>query len=177
MSPAPDPAAQPAAAPVTRRALRTIAAFEALKGALALVASIGLLSLLHHDLRHLAEALIGHVGLDPGAHYPALLLHDVDLLRDTNMQTLMLAAAGYVGIRWAEAWGLWHERPWGEWLGALSGALYVPFELRHLVHRPTALSALVITVNVAMVAYLGWRLWRRSRPAATGRQKEGAAPS
>jgi hypothetical protein len=35
----------------------------------------------------------------------------------------------------------------------------------------------VITVNVAMVAYLGWRLWRRSRPAATGRQKEGAAPS
>ena len=54
-------------------------------------AYIGLLGLLHRDLRHLAEALIGHVGLNPGSHYPAMLLRDADMLGQTNLQALLLA--------------------------------------------------------------------------------------
>ena len=66
-------------------------------------------------------------------------------------------------MRWAEAWGLWQGHSWGEWLGALSGALYVPFELRHLLHRPTWLNAAVLMLNVAVVAFLAWELWRERR--------------
>jgi uncharacterized membrane protein (DUF2068 family) len=151
-----------------RRALRAIALFEALKGGVALLAGLGLLSLLHHDLHHLATTLIGHVGLDPGGRYPALLLHYVDVLGDANRRTLVLTIAAYVAVRGAEAWGLWRERSWGEWLGALSGTLYVPFELRHLLHRPGIGGALVLVFNLAIVAFLGWQLWseRRSRAAA-----------
>ena len=68
----------PSAPHRTRRTLRTIAAFEALKGAVALVAGVGVLGLLHNDLHQIAVALIGHVGLSPGAHYPALLLAGID---------------------------------------------------------------------------------------------------
>ena len=146
-----------------RRALRTIALFEGLKGILAIAATLGLFSLLHRDLHHLAASLIGHFGLSPGDHYPALLLHYADLLEDTNRRTLALLAGGYVIVRMTEAYGLWHERAWGQWLGALSGAIYVPFELQHLIYRPTVVNAAVVAVNVAIIAFLGWQLWRERR--------------
>jgi uncharacterized membrane protein (DUF2068 family) len=143
------------------RALRTIAAFEALKGVTAAVASLGLLDLLHHDIRHIAVALIDRIGLDPGAHYPAELLHYVDVLKDANLRSLMLAASAYVLVRLCEAYGLWRQRVWGEWLGALSGALYVPFEVRHLLHRPTLTNSVVLAINLAVVAFLARQLWLR----------------
>jgi uncharacterized membrane protein (DUF2068 family) len=143
-----------------RRALRTIAVFEGAKGMLAIAAALGLFSLLHRDLHRLAVDLIGHFGLSPGDHYPSLLIHYADLLEDANRRTLALLAIGYVTVRLAEAYGLWHERPWGQWLGALSGAIYVPFELQHLIYRPTVTSAAVVAANLAIIAFLGWQLWR-----------------
>jgi uncharacterized membrane protein (DUF2068 family) len=147
-----------------KRAQRMIAFFEALKGVGALAASIGLLSLLHHDLRHMVEALIGHFGLNPGDHYPETLLHYATVLQDTSVQTLVALAGAYVTLRLVEAYGLWRDRAWGEWMGALSGAIYLPFELRHLAHRPGLLSAAVVVANVLIVAFLAWQLWRRRAP-------------
>lgn len=149
--------------PAGQRALRAIAWFEAVKGGLAIAAALGLLSLLHHDLHQIALSLIGHVGLDPGAHYPALALHNVDRLRDASVQSLLLVAGGYALVRLVEAYGLWHERRWGEWVGVVSGALYVPFEVRHMLHQPTWSSAAVIAANVAVVLFLAWQLWHRRR--------------
>ena len=148
-----------------RRALRTIAIFESIKGATALAASLGLLSLLHRDLHQLAEALIGHFGLQPGARYPSLILHGAEVLQDADRRALVLLAAGYVLLRFFEAYGLWFERIWGQWLGALSGALYVPFELWHLLYRPSAAGIAVLTVNLLVIGFLAWQLWcELSRP-------------
>lgn len=154
------------------RALRAIAAFEAVKGVVALAASLGFLSLLHRDLHQIAASLIGHVGLNPGAHYPAMVLRDVDQLVGANLRPLFLAACVYVLVRLLEAYGLWNERAWGEWLGAASGAMYVPFELRHLVHRPTLATAVVIALNLAVVGFLGWQLWSRRRPGDVRREQD-----
>ena len=151
-----------------RGPLRAIAAFEALKGVLALAASLGFLGLMHHDLHQLAAALIGHIGLDPGDHYPALVLSNIDQLRNADLTPLLLAAFAYVLVRFIEAFGLWHGRPWAAWLGALSGGVYIPFELRHLLRSPTAASAVVIVVNLAVVGFLAWRLWRRRHARAPG---------
>lgn len=147
----------------SRQALRVIAGFEAFKGLLALAAGLGLLSLLHHDLHHLALSLIGHLGLDPGAPYPALILRDVDKLLTADLAPLLFVAGGYVTVRFFEAYGLWHQRTWGEWLGALSGALYLPFELRHMILQPTFATAAVIATNLAVVGFLAWLLWRQRR--------------
>ena len=115
-----------------RKALRAIAVFEAAKGLGALALSLGLLALVHADLRTVVVNLIGTVGMDPEAHYPGMLLHYVDVFTETSKVPLLLVVAAYVTVRLTEAWGLWFARPWGEWLGALSGALYVPLEVRHL---------------------------------------------
>ena len=58
-----------------RSALQAIAIFEATKGLAALAGLIGVLDLLHHDVRAVVLTLIGRFGLDPEAHYPSLLLH------------------------------------------------------------------------------------------------------
>ena len=151
----------PAPSIAARRALRTIAGFEALKGTLALLAGAGLLSVLHRDLHQLAVALIGHIGLSPGAHYPALLLSRIDVWAHADLRMLLLAVPAYAALRFAEAYGLWRQRAWGEWLGALSGALYIPFELWHWAHHPTWLASAVVLFNAGVVAYLGRRLWVR----------------
>jgi uncharacterized membrane protein (DUF2068 family) len=150
----------------SRRALRAIALFEAVKGVVAVAAGLGFLSLLHHDLHHMAAALIGHIGLDPGAHYPALVLHDIDRLLGADLGSLVLTVCAYALVRFTEAWGLWRERGWGEWLGATSGALYLPLEMRHMIHQPTVATAFVIAINLAVVAFLAWRLWHRRDTAA-----------
>jgi uncharacterized membrane protein (DUF2068 family) len=144
-----------------RRALRAIALFEAIKGIAALAAVFGVIDLMHHDVRHLALELIGHFGLKPADHYPTILLHYADLLPGANMRALLLLASGYILLRLLEAYGLWNDRAWGEWLCALSGGLYLPLEASHLLHRPSGINAAVLAGNALMVCFLGYQLWRR----------------
>lgn len=153
----------------SRRALRGIALFEAIKGLAVLAGSAGLLSLLHHDARHLVHELIAHLGMNPGGHYPMVLLHYADLLENANLRLLMLAALAYATLRLIEAYGLWNDLAWGEWVGALSGGLYIPFEIRHMIRNPSAVGGLVLMANVCIVGYLLIQLYRRRNAVSQSR--------
>jgi uncharacterized membrane protein (DUF2068 family) len=150
----------------TRRALRAIALFEAIKGMAALAALVGVLDLMHHDVRHLAIALIGRFGLNPGAHYPSILLHYADLLPGANVHLMVILASGYIFMRSLEAYGLWNDLVWGEWLGALSGGVYIPFEVGHAVHQLSFVNAAVLAGNVFTVGFLVFQLRRKRRKGA-----------
>lgn len=146
-----------------RRALHAIALFEAVKGFAALIASIGLLGLLHrdNDIRSLALAMLWRFHLDPNTRYPELLLHYADLLSAINLRSMAPVVVAYIVIRLAESYGLWKERVWAEWLAALSGALYIPLEVAHLVHRTTLINAGVLLANIGIVGFMAFQLWRR----------------
>lgn len=146
-----------------RTALKSIAIFEALKGVAALLGLLGLLSLLHHDLHRLALELIGHFGLSPNARYPAVLISWVDKINATPIHTLVLLGATYIALRWLEAWGLWHDKAWGEWLGALSSGLYIPLEIQHLLAHRHWQGAVVLLLNIVVVAVLLRRLYLRRK--------------
>ena len=106
--------------PVAKRhTLRAIAVFEATKGIAAFAAIIGVLDLMHHDVRHLAIELIGRFGMNPNAHYPSILLHYVELVPNADMHSLVILAFVYIFLRLLEGYGLWNDLTWGEWLGAL----------------------------------------------------------
>ena len=147
--------------PNENKALHAIALFEGVKGIAAFTASIGLLSLAHHDVRALAYALIGHFHLDPQAHYPSLLLNDAIWLASANLRQAVMLAWAYAALRMLEGYGLWKDRAWAEWLASLSGAVYLPFELRHLVQHTTVINFTVLIGNVGVVAYMVMRLRRR----------------
>lgn len=145
-----------------QRALRAIAVLEAAKGLAALAAVIGLLDVLrHYNLHHLVQALLWRFHLDPRTHYPTLLLHYADLLSVIKLRTLAPLAIGYISLRMLESYGLWKEKAWAEWLGALSGALYLPLEAGHLMHRPTLINGAVLLANLLVVGFLAFQLWRR----------------
>jgi len=146
-----------------RRALHAIAAFEAIKGIAAFAAVIGLLDLMHHDARRFAMELIGHFNLNPDAHYPSILLHYADLLPGANVRILVFLAFGYILVRALEAYGLWNDRAWGEWLGALSGGIYIPFEMFHLAQRPSIINAAILAGNIFVVSFLVYRLSRKPK--------------
>jgi uncharacterized membrane protein (DUF2068 family) len=146
-----------------RSALQAIAVFEAAKGLAALAGLIGVLDLLHRDVRAVVLTLIGRFGLDPQNHYPSLLLHYADLLPKADVHLLVMLALAYITLRWIEATGLWLGKVWGEYLGALSGGLYIPFELIHWVHEPSLMNACIVALNGVIVAYLVHVLWQRQQ--------------
>jgi uncharacterized membrane protein (DUF2068 family) len=151
----------------TRLTFRAIAAFEAVKGVAVLAAVIGILDLMHRDVRQLAMELIGLFGLSPGARYPSMLLHYADLLPGAHVRSLLVFASIYISVRLLEAYGLWHQLAWGKWMGAISIGLYVPFEVRHLIHRPSMLGAAVFVVNLSLVVFLVGQLWVGHKNHAT----------
>lgn len=136
-------------------ALRTLALFEAVKGALVLAATCGLVSLRHTDLHEATVAFLRLHGIDPERHYTKLFIESV--ARATNHHVGQIAAFGfaYALIRLVEGYGLWQGKHWAEWFAAISAGLYLPFEIGHFAHHPSLFNAGVILLNIALVIYIG----------------------
>ncbi len=119
-----------------------------------LLVGFGLLSLIHHDVEQFAERLVTHAHLNPASHYPRIFLHLANRLADARLSIIAAGAAAYAGVRFVEAYGLWHARRWAEWFAALSGAIYVPLEILELYRRVTWLGVGALAVNLAIVAIM-----------------------
>jgi uncharacterized membrane protein (DUF2068 family) len=145
------------------RALRLVAALEGLKGVVVLLAASGLLALVHHDVHKLAATLVEHAHLNPAAKYPKIFLDAAAEVNDPRLWQLAAGAAAYSIVRLVEGYGLYRERAWAEVLAALSGAIYIPFELTELLHRPTGLASLLLALNVAIVAFMVYTLNARRK--------------
>lgn len=141
-------------------ALRTVALLEAAKGALVLVVGFGLLSLVGRDVERFAERLITHSHMNPAAHYPRIFLDFADRVTNTHLMLLAAGACTYALVRFVEAYGLWHGRAWAEWFAALSGAIYIPFELFRMQKHVSWISIALLTLNVAVVAFMLYCVFR-----------------
>jgi uncharacterized membrane protein (DUF2068 family) len=140
--------------------VRVIALFEAAKGALVIVTGLGALSLIHQDAPKYAALLVHHLHLNPAKHYPQIFIDAAAHLTDTRLLTLATMAAAYGLIRIVEAYGLWQARRWAEWFAAVSGGIYIPFEIYEFIKGDTWLSAGAFAVNVLVVALMVKELYR-----------------
>ena len=148
------------------RTLRLVSLMEAVKGFIVFGAGFGMLALLHRDVRHIAESLVTRLHIDPENHFAGIFLNAASRVTDARLWGLAALAVAYSALRWTEAWGLWFNRRWAEWLGAASGAVYVPIEVYELWHKPGAIKAATLALNVAVVAYLIRMLRQGSKPHA-----------
>ena len=154
-----------------RIGLRTIALYEAAKGLVVLLAGSGLLLLVHRDVQAMAEQLVSHLHLDPAKRYPRIFLHLATGATPSGLRLVALGALIYAVVRFAEAYGLWREQRWAEWLGLVTGVIYVPFEARAFIRHPGLESVVALVINLGIVLYLAARL----RSAAAVR-REPAKP-
>jgi uncharacterized membrane protein (DUF2068 family) len=144
--------------------IRIVALFEAAKGGLVLLAGFGALALIHHDVQRFADRLVDHMHLNAARHYPHIFLDAAAHVTDTRLWLLAAFAATYGLVRLVEAYGLWHGRRWAEWLAAVSGCIYIPYEIYHLFHRATWISVGALALNVFIVGMMINALLRE-RPA------------
>ncbi len=141
--------------------LRLAAIFEATKGLLVLLVGSGLLLLVHRDVEDYAERLITHAHLNPASHYPRIFLKVATEATPARLRLLALGALIYSIVRFVEAVGLWHARRWAEWLGVASGLMYLPFELRAMIRRPSLETLIASLLNLGVVLFLGLQLESR----------------
>jgi uncharacterized membrane protein (DUF2068 family) len=151
------------------RGVRAVAVAEAVKGGLVLIASFGLLSLVHHDVRALAEHLVEWLRLDPSRKYPGLFLEAASRLTDARLVAWAALALSYAVMREVEAYALWHERRWAEWFALISGAVYLPIEIYELARGITWMKGLALAINALIVAYMGYAVWHYSPPSKADR--------
>lgn len=150
----------------TRRALNVIATFEAFKGCLALASASGLFLFLHKDLHDLAIRMVEHAHLNPAAHYPSIFIVAASHLQNVRYSLIALGAAGYSTLRFVEAYGLYRDTAWAEIFAAVSGAIYVPFEIRELTRHVNLLTIGALMINIAVVAFMVAALFQRRKTRA-----------
>ena len=132
---------------------------EAAKGELVLLASFGLLSLVHHDVRSLAEHLCMWLHLNPTHKYPGLFLQAASQITDARLVGLAALALLYALMREIEAYGLWYERAWAEWFALVAGGIYLPIEIYELCRGATWMKAVALLINLVIVVYMGYVIW------------------
>ena len=136
------------------RKLRIVALVELGKAEAVPVAGAGLLNVDAGTLQAGARALLESVSLDPAQG----LAHGVmDLARDADRNPAWVAAVlwAYSAARFAEGGGLWFGRAWARWLGLVSYAAFIPFEIAYAIRQPSATALAVLALNLAAI----WLLW------------------
>ena len=147
-------------APRAHPGLHVIAVVEAGKGLLALLAASGLELLGPAPLQRWLRELIARFQLDPDHGAMAWLAHAIN---PGAVHAAAAVAALYGILHLLEGWGLWRAKAWASWLGCLTAALYLPFDVYALVRHPGWLSTAVVAINLAVVWVLGRDLFVRRR--------------
>jgi len=126
-----------------------------------LLAGFGLVRAIHGDVGEFAERLVHRLHLNPAKRFPSIFLDLASNLSDGQLWALAALALAYSTVRFAEAYGLWFERRWGEWIAALSGGIYVPVEIYELSRGYSTVKAAALALNTLVVAYMCFLLLRR----------------
>ena len=142
------------------KGLRLVSLLEAAKGLLVLLVGFGLLAFIHKDLHLAMEQLVRHFHLNPANRYPRIFLDLADHITDRQLWGMALFAVLYALVRFVEACGLWRQRPWAEWFGLLTGAMYVPIEIFEILRGVTWPKILLLVVNAGIVAYLSFVVYQ-----------------
>lgn len=148
--------------------VRLVAVVEAAKGAVILLAGFGLLALVHRGAQEMAEEIVGHLHLNPASRYPRIFIDLMGHLSDRRLWGLAVLALAYSSLRFLEAYGLWRERAWAEWLAVASGAVYLPFEIYGLMAGVSPLKLVIFAINLAVVGYMAYVLRQARGPAPVG---------
>ena len=162
---------KPSPHPGQTRALRAVASFEFSKGIFVLLVGVCALRLVHRDVWLIAESALARLHIDPDRHFAQVFLDFADRVTDSRLWAAAWIAFTYAGLRFAEGYGLWRERVWGEWIAFISGALFLPLEIRQIFRGVTILRSGLFLGNLLVVLFMLYLLrenHRRRVQAAIG---------
>jgi uncharacterized membrane protein (DUF2068 family) len=161
----PSPATKPGLRTAQRRILRAVASLEFIKGVFVLLVGVSAILLVHKDAWVIAESILALLHINTDRHSAQLFLDFADDITDARLWMAVRLAFVYSGLRFVEAYGLWKQRTWAEWVAFGSGTLLIPLEIRELIRGVTVLRSAVFVGNLVVVGYMLYLL-RTGRLAA-----------
>ena len=160
-------ASKPGLPPAQRRLLRAVASVELFKGIFVLILGVIAILLLHKDSWVIAESLLALFHISTDRRSAQLFLDYADDLTDARLWMLARLAFVYSALRFVEAYGLWKQRRWAEWVALGSGTLLIPLEIRELLRGVTLLRSAFFIGNLIVIFYMLYLL-RCGRLTALG---------
>src|SRR4029077_19307801 len=162
-----NPAHEPAILQGTRRVryLKLIAIFKIAKGVLLLVLGVSLLFLNARTrwMDALSNWAADEILLEHSKAI-AFLLHKLQaVLAGGMLRATGLLALFYSAVLFTEGIGVYLQQRWAEFLMIFATAALIPLELRHLLHDPGLVGALILMANCFIVWFL-YRVLKRDKP-------------
>lgn len=164
MAERPDPATPQSTKDSRSRLLPWIAAERAFRAIVLLAVGIVLVSHPHANWGGEIARLAGKLGQNPKENWFKRIIEKVSRIHANEDVIFGVAALAYGALEAVEAYGLWTRRRWGEWLTVLATSLLFIPEIWELTKSTSLLKVGALLANLAIVAYLIWRL-RLSRAA------------
>lgn len=146
------------------RLLLVIGLFKLVKAGLLVAVSAGAFRLLDpiaaEELQHWTRALAPGLLHDPVRHALSYLLS----ADGGRLVAISAASLFYAALFLVEGLGLCYRKLWAEYMTTIITASLIPLEIYEIIRHSTAPKAVLMVLNVAIVAYLVWKI-RRQRAA------------
>ena len=143
--------------------IRLIAAFKLIKAISLIMLGIGILKLMHTDVSTKLDHWVAMIGFDPGSRYVNLAIEKATNLSPQKFKEFSIGSFIYAGLFLTEGIGLWLQKRWAEWFTVIITSSLVPLEVYEIFHHPTAVKVIVLIINLAVVAYLLYRIRNERR--------------
>jgi uncharacterized membrane protein (DUF2068 family) len=150
------------------RLIRLIGLFKLFKGILLIAVGVGALKMIHSDVTDVALRIVTKLGLDPGGRYVGKLLVGAANLTPDKIRDLGVGSFLYAALFLVEGVGLCMAKRWAEWFSVIITSSLVPFEIYEIHRHPTMLKFGALLVNLAVVAYLVYRIRSDDAAARSG---------
>jgi uncharacterized membrane protein (DUF2068 family) len=142
------------------RGLRLIALFKLAKAVLLIGVGLGALQLLDSDTAARAQRWTTALATSSDRRFVQQLLAQAMGLSPSRLDVVALGAFLYAGLFTTEGVGLWRGLRWAEYLTVVATASFVPIEIFEILQRLDLLRLGALVMNLALVAYLIYRLCR-----------------
>jgi uncharacterized membrane protein (DUF2068 family) len=148
------------ASPAARRdrGLALIAAFKLVKAVCLFVVGLGAFELVHGGLVGGVQQWAAFLSSGADRRLTQGIVAHLSGLTPLRVEALGVGAFLYATLFAVEGIGLWRERQWAEYLTVIATASFVPVEIYELVRRFTLPRVSALLLNLALVAYLTYRL-------------------
>ncbi len=137
---------------IASKGLKAVAVLELAKGVFAILGAAWLLYTLGQNWEIALDSLIQRFA--PSLTLPGRISELLAGFNNERQIIAVVALLSYGVLHSVEGYGLWLALPWAEWLGTISGGIYIPFEIWEMLEHPSGFTATVLAINTLIVAYL-----------------------
>ncbi|MDD5673188.1 MAG: DUF2127 domain-containing protein [Chitinivibrionales bacterium] len=140
-----------------------ISLFKLGKAGLLVVLGIGALNLVDRDIGDLFMLLISRLHIDAENRLVQQILLQLNLIDAHMLREISLGTFIFAAVLLVEGSGLFFQQVWAEFMAVIETAIFIPFEIKGIIHHSTTARGMLLFVNIAVVLYLLYFILRKNR--------------